>query len=256
VERNHNLNFIDPLYKLLNGVNHGLSKRNLRKYQLRCKFWQLFWMKFIYFSAILIVATPIATVYSIIYILQDYNFYFIIILMFFILAFYVLIEVVSIFSLGVIVIYCTALYLRLRFQQITKQFQRISAENLKSLQSLIREHNRVSLLTKDCDLVISKFFGVLYFYGPFIVNLLLCTTIYGKSSIYIRSLTALLAIFTSIGMYLLSYIPTQVSTEAHRSYNTINSINARYQIQLQTKFKVRLFRKQLLIIKNFILFLY
>jgi len=239
VERNHSLNFLDPLYKLLNGVNHGLSKENLRKYQLKCKFWQLFWMKLVYISGILIVVKPITIIYSIIYIRQDYNFYFIILLMFFILASYLIVEVASIMSLGVIVMYCIALYLRLRFQQITKQLQGITAKNLKSLQPLIREHNRVSLLTKDCDLVISKFFGVFYFYAPFIVNLLLCITIYGKSLVYIRSMTAILAIFTSIGMYLLSYIPTQVSTEAHRCYNTINSINARYRMQLQTRFKVR-----------------
>jgi hypothetical protein len=39
---------------------------------------------------------------------------------------------------------------------------------------------------------------------------------------------------------LISYTPTQVSTKAHRCYNTINSINAINQIQLQTKLKVRL----------------
>jgi hypothetical protein len=241
VERNHNLNFLDPLYKLLIGVNHGLSKENLRKFQLKCKFWQLFWMKFYYISMILIGAILLAIIYSIVYIRQDYNFYFIIILMVFILASYILVEVASLVSLGVIVIYCTALCLRLRFQQITKQFQRITAKSLKLLQPLIREHNRVSVMTKDCDLAVSEFFGVLHFYTPFIVNLLICVTIFGKSSVYIRSVTALAAIYTSIGMYLLSYIPTQVSTEAHRCYNTINSINARYQMQLQTRFKVRLF---------------
>ncbi len=50
----------------------------------------------------------------------------------------------------------------------------------------------------------------------------------------------MMGIFTSIGMYLLSYIPTQVSTEAHRCYNTINSINTRNKILLQTKLKIRL----------------
>jgi len=232
--------FIDQLYALQSGRNHGLSEQNLRKFQIKCKFWQLFWMKFMNPLTNFILITPLAAVYLYIYISQDYNYYFIIILMFFFLAAYIVVKIVSIYSLGVLFVYCTALYLRLNFQQITKRFERISTENSKSLQSLIREHNRVTLMTKDCDIVFRKVFGLLYFYARFIVNLLLCITIYGKSSIYTRAIAGVLVIFTSIGMYLLSYIPTQVSTEAHRCYNTINSINAINRIQLQTKFKVRL----------------
>ncbi len=190
-----------------------------------------------------ILITTLAAVYLYIYISQDYNFDFITLLMFFIFAAYIIVKVVPIYSWGVVVFYFAALYLRLNFQQITKQFQRVSAKDLKSLQLLIREHNRVTLMTKNCNIFFSKIFGLLYFYGPLIVNLLLCITIYGKSSIYIRYISGMLAIFTSIGMYLLSYIPTQVSTEAHRCYNTINSINARYQMELQTRFKVSFFRR-------------
>jgi hypothetical protein len=129
----------------------------------------------------------------------------------------------QLFDCDIVLIYAMALYLRNRFQQITKQFEGIWAKNMNSLQSLIREQNRVTLM---------------------VINLLLCISIYGKWSIhtssYIRSITAMMGIFTSIGMYLLSYIPTQVSTEAHRCYNTINSINTRNKILLQTKLKIRL----------------
>jgi len=235
--------FIDHLNALQNGRNHGLSKENLRKFQIKCKFWQLFWIKFMNPLTIFILITAIATAYLYIYISQVYEFYFIILVMFYLLAAYIIVETVSIISLIVLIIYCTALYLRLNFEQTTKQIRRISAKNLKSLQPLIREHNRVTIMTKDCDIFFSKLFGVLYFYMPFIVNLLLCIAIYGKSSIYARYISKMLAIFTYIGMYLFSYVPTQVSTEAHRCYNTINSINARYRMQLQTRFKVNFFSK-------------
>jgi len=241
VERNHSLNFVELFYTLLNGRNHGLSKENLRKFQLKCKFCQLVWMKYIYLFISLTFITTIAVIYLIVYISQDYNYYFMINLMFFLLASYITVEMASIMTFGVVIIYSTALYLRLNFKQITEQFQSISAKNLNSLQSLISDHNRICLMTKDCDILFSKIFGVLYFYMPFIVNLVLFISIYGNSSIYIRSLFSILAFFTSIGMYLLSYIPTQVSTEAHRCYNTINSINARYQMQLQTRLKVSFF---------------
>jgi hypothetical protein len=234
------MHFIDHLNALQSGQNHGLSEQNLRKFQIKCKFWQLFWMKFMNPLTNSILLTSLAAIYLYIYISRVYNYYFIIIVMFYLLAAYVTVKIVPIYSLGVLIIYCTALYLRLNFQQITKRFERISAKDLKTLQTLIREHDRVTLMTKDCDILFRKHFGLLYFYAPFIVNLLLYITIYGKSSIYIRSIAGMLAIFTSIGMYLFSYIPTQVSTEAHRCYNTINSINARNRIQLQTKFKVRL----------------
>ncbi len=108
------------------------------------------------------------------------------------------------------------------------------------IHSLIREHNRITVMTKDFDIFFSKFLAIYYFYAPLFINLLICISIYGKSSIYLRFIFSIIAFFTSIGMYLLSYIPTQVSTEAHRCYNTINSINARNKIQFQTKFKVRL----------------
>ncbi len=221
---------------------------------MKCKFWQLFWTKFMNPLTDFLIITTIAMVYIYIYISQVYDYYFIILVMFFLLAAYVIVKSVGMYSVGAVTIYCTALYLRLRFQQITKQFQTISAENLNLLQSLIREHNRVSVMAQDCDILFSKICGLLYFTLPFIVNLMLCIAIYGNSQIYMRSLFSIVAIFTSIGMYLFSYIPTQVSTEAHRCYNTINSINARNKIQLQIKFKVSFFRRISMNCKEFLYF--
>ncbi len=132
-------------------------------------------------------------------------------------------------------------YLRLRFQQITKQFERITNKNLNCLEALIRDHNTVTVMTKDCDKALSKFLAIFYFNAPFIVNLLLVISIFGNSLIYWRFGITILAVFTVIGLYLCSYIPAQVSTEAHRCYNTINSINVRYNIPLKTKLKVRPF---------------
>jgi len=232
--------FIETMFALQNGLNHGLSKDNLRKFQMKLKLWQLFWMKFVNYFTISIYIPIVATILLIIYISKDNNFNLIILLLFFVLASYIEVEMLSMFTLGFVIIYATALYLRMRFQQITKQFNEISAKNLNSLESLIREHNRITVMTKDFDIFFSKILAIYYFYAPLILNLQLCISIYGKSSIYLRSVYSITAFLTCIGMYLLSYIPTQVSTEGHRCYNTINSINARHQIQLQTKFKVRL----------------
>ncbi len=228
------------MFALQNGLNHRLSKDNLRKFQMKLKLWQLFWMKFVNYFLISLCILILATILLIIYISQDYNFYLIILLLLFVWVYYMIVEVLSMSTLGVVIVYGAALYLRMRFHQITKQFNEISAKNLNSLESLIREHNRITVMTKDFDIFFSKILAIYYFYAPLVLNLQLCISIYGKSSIYLRSVYSITAFLTCIGMYLLSYIPTQVSTEGHRCYNTINSINARHQIQLQTKFKVRL----------------
>jgi len=240
VERNHWLHFIDTIFALQNGLNHGLSKENLRKFQLKLKFWQLFWMKFVNYFTISLAILIVATVLLIIYISQDYNFYLIILLLFFVWTSYMTAELISMVTLSIVIVYGAALYLRMRFHQITKQFNEISAKNLNSLQSLIREHNRITVMTKDIDIFFSKAFVISYFETPVLINIMLCILIYGKSSFYLRSFFSIMVVFASIGLYLMSYIPTQVSTEAHRCYNTLNSINARNIIELQTKLKVRL----------------
>jgi hypothetical protein len=64
-------------------------------------------------------------------------------------------------SITIAVIFSTVYYLKLRFQQITKQIERISAKNLSSFNGLIIAHNRVALITKDCDIFFSHFcFGL------------------------------------------------------------------------------------------------
>ncbi len=152
------MHFIERMYALQNETNHGLSKDNLRKFQTKLKFWQLFWMKFYNYLTISLVILILGTFYLIIYVSQYFNFYLIILLLFFVVASYIAVEVMSMSTLGIVFIYATALYLRMRFQQITQQFEGISAKNSNSLQSLIREHNRITVMTKKCDMVFQQTF--------------------------------------------------------------------------------------------------
>jgi hypothetical protein len=88
VERSHGLNFIDSLHTLLIGLNHELSKENLRKLELKCKLLQLFWLKLMYFSSVAVMITTIAIILLIIYMRQDYDYYFVI-LVFLLLTSYI-----------------------------------------------------------------------------------------------------------------------------------------------------------------------
>ncbi len=198
-------------------------------------------MKIINYSSDFVVLFVFGIVLLTIYIRQDYNFYFIPLLVFYLLAIFVTIKTLPSITLSICMGYSAIFYLKFRFQQITKQFERITNENLNCLEALIKAHNTVTVMTKDCNKAYSKFLGVFYFYAPFIVNLLLVISIYGNSLIYWRFGISILAVFTVIGLFLCAYIPAQVSIEAHRCYNTINSINARYNIPLKTKLKVRSF---------------
>jgi hypothetical protein len=205
---------------------------------------QLLWMKIVNYISVVTIIFGMGVIYLILYILKDDKFYFLLILFCFLYSVYVTIKIGIIITSTVFMANSTSLYLKLRFQQINQQFKRITNKNLNSLEALIKAHNRVTVMVKDCDLLISKLYGAYYFYAPFLVNILLFITIYGNSVIYTRVIAGVLAIFTIIGLYLLSYMPAQVSTEAHRCYKTINTINARYQIPLMTKLKVRSFLAQ------------
>jgi hypothetical protein len=197
-------------------------------------------MKIINYSSGFVVLFVFAIVFLIVYIRQDYNFYLIPILVYYLVGFFVCIRTISVICLSVCIGCSLCFYLKLRFQQITKQFERIKNKNknLNSLEALIRAHNTVTVMTKDCNKVYSKLLGVFYFYAPFIVNLLLVISIYGNSLIYVRFVITILTVFTVIGLYLCAYIPAKISTEAHRCYNAINSINAGNKIPLITKLKV------------------
>ncbi len=205
---------------------------------MRCKTIELLSMKIIIYGANFTVIFGLAIIYLIIYFSQEDRFYLLTILFHYSIEFYVAIKIISIHALTVFIVCSTFEYLRMRYQQINQQFKTITNKNLNYLEALIKAHNEVTVMVKDCDLLFSKLLGVFCLNARFVVNLLLFISIYGNSLIYARIMASVLAVFTFIVLYLLSYIPAKVSTEAHRCYNNINSINARNKIPILTKLKV------------------
>jgi hypothetical protein len=204
---------------------------------------QLLWMKIVIYGGNFTVISGLGIINLIMYFSQEDRFYLLIILFHFSIVYYVTIKIISIHALSVFMVCSTFEYLRIHYQQINQQLKRITNKNLNSLEALIKAHNEVTVMVKDCDLLFSKLLGVFCLYARFLVNLLLFISFYGNSPIYARVIASILAVFSIIGLYLLSYTPAKVSTEAHRSYNTINSINARNKIPLLIKLKVRIFFK-------------
>jgi hypothetical protein len=204
---------------------------------------QLLLMKIIIYGSNTIFIFGIAIIYLIMYFSQEDRFYLLIILFYYPIGVYVALKITPIICLSIFMLCLTTEYLTMRYQQINQEFKTITNKNLNTLEALIKAHNEVTLMLKECDLLFSKLLGIGYLYSRFLFNLLLFISVYGNSLIYTRVIASVLAVFTAIGMYLLSYMPAKLSTEAHRCYNTINSINARNKIPILIKLKVRLFLK-------------
>ncbi len=201
MERRHGLHFIPLLYGLQNGLNHGLSKENLRKFQISCKAMQSLLMKIIIYGANTVVIFGLAIIYLIIYFSQEDRFYLLIILFHYSIEVYVTLKTTPVISLSVFMGCSTFEYLTMRYQQINQQFKRVTNKNINTLEALIKAHNEVTAMVEDCDLLFSKLLGVVYLYARFLVNLLLFISIYGNSLIYARLIASVLAIFTVIVLY-------------------------------------------------------
>jgi hypothetical protein len=200
-------------------------------------------MKIFTNSSIIIFTFGIAIIYLIMYFSQEDRFYLLIILFWFSIGVYNALKVIPSQCLSLFMACSTFEYLTMRYQQINQQLKTITNKNLNSLEALIKAHNEVTVMVKECDLLFNKFLGVGYFYTRYLVNISLFLSIYGNSLIYSRIMASALAVISIIGMYLIFYVTAKVSIEAHRCYNTINSINVRNKIPIPAKLKVRLFYK-------------
>jgi hypothetical protein len=215
----------------------------LRKFQIRCKALQFFFVKILNNSLIIMFTFGIPIIYLKMYFSQEDRFYLLIILFWYPIGVYSILKVMPTLSLTAFMGCATLDYLTMRYQQINQQFKTITNKNLNSLEALIKAHNEVTVMVKECDLLFNKFLGVGYFYSRYLVNLYLFLSIYGNSLIYSRNMASVIAVFAIIVMYLICHITAKVSIEAHRCYNTINSIIVRNKIPILTKLKVRLFFK-------------
>ncbi len=204
----------------------------------------LLWMKIIVYGVNISVVPGLAITYLIMYFSQEDRFYLLILLFLYPIGTYAHLKIMSVIGLTGFTGCSTIEYLIMRYQQINQQFKTITNnKNLNSLEVLIKEHNEVTVMVKDCDLLFSKLLGSYYLYARFFINLLLFVSIYGNSLIWARIIAPILAVLTIMILYLMSYLTAKVSTEAHRCYITINSINVRYKIPIPTKLKVRLLLK-------------
>jgi hypothetical protein len=177
---------------------------------------QLLFMKIIIYGVNIIYIPGLTIIYMIAYFSQEDRFYFLTILFYYSIGVYVALKVLSPLCLSIFMGYSTFEYLIMRYKQINQEFKSITNGDLNSLEALIKAHNEVTLMLKNCDLLFSKLLGVAYFYNRFLINILLFISIYGNSLIYARIISSVFAVFMIIGMYIMFYMPAKVWTETYR----------------------------------------
>jgi hypothetical protein len=144
--------------------------------------------------------------------------------------------------------YIPIYYLKLRFKQIGQQIKQIrnnnnnnNNNNLNLLMKLISSHNKLTIETKKCNILMSLCLFFMYYFGTVVVNLILILAIYGKFNIYLRLALILLTLYCFISLFFVNYTIGQLSKEAHGSYNFIYSILVKCKFQLNIKMEVKFF---------------
>jgi len=152
--------------------------------------------------------------------------------------------------------YITIYYLTLRFKQISLQLKQIQNKNFIYLLELIASHNILTIYTKKYNILFSLIMFVMYVIGTIGINLTIYLSIYGNLHIILRFFVIILSISAFILLFSLTYTSAMLTTEAHKVYNTINSIFVRYKLPLIIKLKVftiiQVFKKTYSLEKNFI----
>jgi hypothetical protein len=134
--------------------------------------------------------------------------------------------------------YVTTYYFTLRFNQISQQLKRIQKKNFMRLLELISAHNILSIYTEKCNILFSLVICVMYLIGTVVINLMIYLSIYGNLHIILRLTVINVSIFALIFLFSLTYNSAVLTTEAHKAYDTANSIFVRYKFPLIIKLKV------------------
>jgi hypothetical protein len=242
-ERNHTAYFIIHLYALQNDLDHRLSTQNLRKTQIRFKLFEtLFYV--LRNTGIFIFSIYWGYFYISAYNSQEYNYCLpIIVIWYLIIVLWAFIEG-SHCLIAATVFYIIIYYLKLRFKQIgrlIKQIRNNNNNNLNLLMKLISSHNKLTIETKKCNILMSLCLFFMYYFGTVVVNLILISTIYVKSDTYLRLALIGLTLICFISLFFVTYSIGQLSKEAHGSYNFIYSILVKRKFQLMIRMEVNFF---------------
>jgi len=239
-ERDRKLYFIHILNALQNDSNHCLSSEKLRKLKINCKIDQIFCFKFAYLFVVLFYALMIAIFSTTVYMSQENNYSLILLIIWFVLSVVWISKISRVALTTLLTFYLITFYLKLRFQQISEQFtKKLSDEKSRTILGSIHIHNRVTVITDQCNQFFRYILAILYFFGTVFINVMLCVAIIGHSQIYLRFILINIVTVTIFINYSTISSCAKLSTEAHLCYNTVNSIAVKTKLSLFTQLKVK-----------------
>ena len=137
--------------------------------------------------------------------------------------------------------YFANLFVKLKFKEINDSFKLYQLNgNRKKLMKTICEHNSLSIIVNKLNNYVKYGLFVNIFLGPPALETTLYITLSKETGYYLRISLAILLTFTAILSFLINYMPTQVSKEAHLSYSLINSISVKQSDKFSIKEKLKI----------------
>jgi len=237
-ERNLQLYFIHDLLAMKKGSNHFLSTKNLRKMQIISKFEEVIIIKVMRISTTIIFGIVYGGYCIIAYMIQDYHFSLIILLIWFLILMLWAWNITSVIAFTYGIIFFVIYYLKLRFKQL--HLKPDQAIHIYLLNDLMLSHHNLTIMTYNYNKFFNFLMGINQYCTTFALSLLFYISIYGNGDIYFRSANLMVAIIGSVLVFLATRASANLSLEAHRLYVPINSLNAGYKMPLNIKWKVRI----------------
>jgi lysylphosphatidylglycerol synthetase-like protein (DUF2156 family) len=157
-----------------------------------------------------------------------------------ILSFIWIINVYSIFTLGLFCWYLFALYLRYAFSDVhNKIVNDFRWGNKSMIIKAFVEHNRVSQHVYRLNEFFKHMVFVLYFFGVPAIEILLYLVHARDSKIYVRFVAGYLFVVLFIGCSLMNYWSARMTTSAHKSYKLMFRVFCSQRMHLTLKERLR-----------------
>ena len=221
--------------------DHGLTEKNLRKLSMMSKLIETINFKLMLFSCTSLF-TAVYLLFAIIaYLRQDFPIPLIS------LVFWTIVMSIAGKEWSAIIVFTYSMvfyytyYLSLRYRQLLQTLRLTPIIGFDQMvKVIIRKHVNLTKMTRDSNVFFSKIILVNHVISTITENLLCYIFLYGRGIIYFRLANACVAIFGFTLMLVITRVSATLSSDAHRFYNPVNSLNTQISCNTKDRLKVSL----------------
>ena len=199
------------------------------------KFIDIFILKVIKISCIGLFCVVYGGFCVVAYIKQEFTIYLISIIFWFLVLSFWAIKVTMIVVFSFSILFFNIYYLNLRFKQLYS-LNMITVNKLL----IIYRHNKLSMMTYQSNNYFKYTMAYSYFIATIIDILTYITFFYGNGVLLFRLAVLIVGLFGFVLMFLVSQFSANLSREANRFYETMNSFNCLAKLDIKQKLKVSL----------------